>query len=173
MQIPSRFAAQLILALWWLSQPRRATRSRAPRPHNSGHQIRGSLLFMRDYRPACAVSAPAPWLSPSQRNREGTRARRSPQRGNQDTRNSNPFETLKSEAQLTVETPGWFTGDAVFIPNKSKDVVARGTPRPTRPSIPSRIWPSPVPERSSPSVLCGFPAAATKPWRVSIRRPIR
>jgi len=37
-----------------------------------------------------------------------------------------PFESLKAEAQIPVETPGWITiGDAVFIPNKSKDLLVR------------------------------------------------
>lgn len=37
-----------------------------------------------------------------------------------------PFGTVKAEAEIAVETPGWITvGDAVFVPNKSKDVVIR------------------------------------------------
>jgi streptogramin lyase len=37
-----------------------------------------------------------------------------------------PIESLKSEAQIPVETPGWITvGESVFVPNKSKDAVVR------------------------------------------------
>jgi virginiamycin B lyase len=41
-----------------------------------------------------------------------------------------PFENLKPEAELAVETPGWITmGEAVFIQSKSKDLVARVDPK--------------------------------------------
>jgi DNA-binding beta-propeller fold protein YncE len=41
-----------------------------------------------------------------------------------------PFESLKSEAQIHVETPGWIViGDSIFVPNKSKDVVERIDPK--------------------------------------------
>jgi DNA-binding beta-propeller fold protein YncE len=41
-----------------------------------------------------------------------------------------PFESVKAEAQIPVETPGWIViGDSVFIPNKSKDVVVRLEPK--------------------------------------------
>jgi virginiamycin B lyase len=37
-----------------------------------------------------------------------------------------PFEGLKPEAQIPVETPGWITiGDSVFVPNLSKDLLVR------------------------------------------------
>ena len=37
-----------------------------------------------------------------------------------------PFANSKAEAQIPVETPGWITiGEAVFIPNKSKDILVR------------------------------------------------
>jgi streptogramin lyase len=37
-----------------------------------------------------------------------------------------PIDTLKAEAEIPVETPGWITiGEAVFVPNSSKDAVVR------------------------------------------------
>ena len=41
-----------------------------------------------------------------------------------------PFEILKPEAQVPVETPGWISvGDSVFVPNKSKDALVRIDPK--------------------------------------------
>lgn len=41
-----------------------------------------------------------------------------------------PFESLKSEADFQVETPGWISvGEPVFVPNKSKNVVVRIDPK--------------------------------------------
>jgi virginiamycin B lyase len=41
-----------------------------------------------------------------------------------------PFESLKAEAQISVETPGWIAvGDSILVPNMSKDSVARIDPK--------------------------------------------
>jgi len=41
-----------------------------------------------------------------------------------------PFERLKSEAQIAVDTPGWITtGESAFISNRSKDALVRIDPK--------------------------------------------
>jgi DNA-binding beta-propeller fold protein YncE len=41
-----------------------------------------------------------------------------------------PFETLKSEAVIPVDTPGWVAiADSTFVPNKSKDTLVRIDPK--------------------------------------------
>jgi streptogramin lyase len=41
-----------------------------------------------------------------------------------------PFESLKAEAQVPVETPGWIAmGDSILVPNPSQDSVARIDPK--------------------------------------------
>ncbi len=41
-----------------------------------------------------------------------------------------PFETLKPEAELSVENPGWITiGDTIIVENRSQDAVARIDPK--------------------------------------------
>jgi virginiamycin B lyase len=41
-----------------------------------------------------------------------------------------PFDSLKAEAEIPVETPGWMTiADSVFVPSPSKDVLVRIDPK--------------------------------------------
>jgi hypothetical protein len=41
-----------------------------------------------------------------------------------------PFESLKAETQISVETPGWIAiGDSILVPNMSKDSIARIDPK--------------------------------------------
>jgi virginiamycin B lyase len=48
-----------------------------------------------------------------------------------------PLENLKPEAQIPVETPGWIAiGEAVIIPNQSKDVLVRIDPKTNKPLDP-------------------------------------
>jgi DNA-binding beta-propeller fold protein YncE len=48
-----------------------------------------------------------------------------------------PLENLKPEAQIPVETPGWITiGEAVIVPNESKNVLVRVDPKTNKPLDP-------------------------------------
>jgi hypothetical protein len=49
-----------------------------------------------------------------------------------------PFESLKSEADIPVETPGWITiADSVYVANKTKDVLTRIDPKTNKPLEPA------------------------------------
>jgi DNA-binding beta-propeller fold protein YncE len=63
----------------------------------------------------------------SKKNEKGTpRPAMAPKEGIKTPGIQIPFESVKAEAAIPVETPGWITiGDAVFIPNKSKDILLR------------------------------------------------
>ena len=85
-----------------------------------------------------------------------------------------PFENLKIEIQIPVETPGWITiGDGVFIPNKSKDVLVRADSKTNKTLDSIADLTKPCSGTLVGSQRCGFPTAAPKPLRVSIRRPTR
>ncbi|HLH42755.1 MAG TPA: hypothetical protein VKV74_07210 [Bryobacteraceae bacterium] len=48
-----------------------------------------------------------------------------------------PFQSLKAEAQISVETPGWIAlGDPILVPSVSKDSVARIDPTTNKPLDP-------------------------------------
>src|SRR5215469_1391905 len=48
-----------------------------------------------------------------------------------------PIDSLKPEAGVPVESPGWITyGDAVFVPSKTKNLVLRIDPKTNKPQDP-------------------------------------
>jgi virginiamycin B lyase len=75
---------------------------------------------------ALALAASSASIKGAGRSRAATQGPVAPKAGIKTPGIQIPFEQLKPDAEIQVETPGWITaGDVVFVPNRSKGAVIR------------------------------------------------